>query len=442
VRDRARRAGRLTRPVPQSSLAHVAAVSFVAARAAPTAGFWITLAGGVALARAGERLGARRGFGASIAAMLQSVAILGPARLGVPLTQAVSAPIIGRLGARGAGLGWQLAACSTVRLLHNALATAFFIWVVVGGLDAYGGSYDALLESIGFLPDGPGAALGLTATGIVAWTAFASTVQVLIYRRGLRGWRSSERAPADPVGREALPADGDGRDASPADPSDRRAGATDPAAEAADGSGFDPRAVALAAAIAFTLLLVSTAAPVLAAVGLWLGLAWVVAGRLDRRVVPAGAVLAAILALSGFGFTLVGGLGLDLALRRGARAGLLVLVATWLRAAAGSAGLREVSRRGLARLRAIPSLPEASRALDELGSAPRLLAAGRSLFAALGPASKRPLPIVDAVLGWVRAESVRFRAAPPGAPPTVAARLRDGALVALAVAPLAALVPG
>lgn len=400
-------------------------MSFVAARAAPTAGFWITLAGGVALARASELLGARRGFGASLAAVLQSVAMLGPARLGVPLTQAISAPIIGRLDARGSAFAWQLAACATVRLLHNALATAFFIWVIVGGLDAYAGSYDALLESIGFLPDGPGAALGLTAAGIVAWTAFASTVQVLIYRRGLRGWHASDGVRMEGT----LPREGP----MPAEPSLA-------SLEAPDARRFDPRAVTLAAAVAFTLLLLSTSATMLAAVGVWLALAWAVAGRLDRQVVPAGIALAAILAASGFAFTLVGGLGLDLALRRGARAGLLVLVATWLRAAAGSAGLREVSRRALARLRAIPSLPEAARVLDELGSAPRLLAAGRSLFEALGLVRKRPLPVVDAVLGWVRSESARFRVAPSGAPPRIAVRPRDGVLVALAVAPLGVLV--
>ena len=73
---------------PRAGPAHVGVVSFLAARAAPTGGFWIALAGGVALARVAERRGARLGFGASAAAMLETVAIIGPARLGVPLTQA------------------------------------------------------------------------------------------------------------------------------------------------------------------------------------------------------------------------------------------------------------------------------------------------------------------------------------------------------------------
>src|SRR3954462_12866631 len=94
--------------------AHVAVVSFLAARAAPTGGFWIALAGGVALARVAERRGARFGFGASGAAPLETVAIIGPARFGVPLTQALTAPILGRLHARGVGFWPQLAACGLI----------------------------------------------------------------------------------------------------------------------------------------------------------------------------------------------------------------------------------------------------------------------------------------------------------------------------------------
>ena len=104
--------------------AHVAVVSFLAARAAPTGGFWIALAGGVALARVAARLGARLGFGAGAAAMLETVAIIGPARFGVPLTQAISAPILGRLHAREVGLWPQLLACATVRLTVNPCCRA------------------------------------------------------------------------------------------------------------------------------------------------------------------------------------------------------------------------------------------------------------------------------------------------------------------------------
>ena len=70
-------------------LGHVATASFLASRVAPTGGFAVALAGGVAIARAAQRGGFRAGAGTSAAAMLQTVAIMGPARIGIPLTQAV-----------------------------------------------------------------------------------------------------------------------------------------------------------------------------------------------------------------------------------------------------------------------------------------------------------------------------------------------------------------
>ena len=400
-----------------SGPAHVATVSFLAARAAPTGGFWIALAGGVALARAAQRRGARQGFGASLAAMLETVAIMGPARLGVPLTQAATAPLLGRLEARSVAPVLQILACAALRILHNTATVAFFIWVITGGLDAYAGTYDALGRRAG-VDIGTADALALTGAGLLGWAAFASTVQVLVYRRGLRRWPAEETAGAQEE-------HGDGARTPPAAGRARR---------------FDPRAVALAAAVAFALLLVSTAWAVLVASAAWLALAWTVA-RPDREAVPTGLVLTAALALGAFGFTLGGGLGLDLALRRGLRAALLVLVATWLRAAAGADGLREVSRRALHRLRRVPCVPEAARVLEEIGSEGRLRAAGRSLVGALASVRKRPLPVLDAVLGWVARESRRFRPDTDAeAPPRAKLRIRaaDAALVALATAPGAA----
>src|SRR4051812_50059187 len=81
------------------------------------------------------------------------------------------------------------------------------------------------------------------------------------------------------------------------------------------------------------------------------------------------------------------------ALQRGTRAGLLVLVAPWLRAAAGRAGLRETFRRVLWRMRWVPPAREASQILDGLDSGGRLIASGRTLVDALGPVEKRPLPV-------------------------------------------------
>ena len=393
--------------------AHVAVVSFLAARAAPTGGFWIALAGGVALARVAERQGARLGFGASAAAMLETVAIIGPARLGVPLTQAVSAPILGRLHARGVGFWPQLFACATVRLLHNAATTAFFIWVITGGLDAYAGTYDALGRRVG-LEVGSADALALTLAGLLAWAAFASTVQVLVYRRGLRTWAAD--VPAVQV-------------------AEKRCGKRN---DLLPPGRFDPRAVGAAALVAFVLLLSSTAWALLAAVLAWLALAWVLS-RPERDPVPAGLVFAAVLAGGAFAFALGGGLGLDTALRRAGRAALLVLVATWLRAAARAIGLREVSRRVLGRLRRLPSAPEAAAVLDAIASEGRLAAAGRALAARLSEAPKRPAALLDAVLAWVIREAAAYKPA-PAAVLRLRARAQDWALVASAAAPCVTLV--
>src|SRR5690349_25170008 len=106
-------------------LAHVATVSFVASRASPAFGFWIALAGGVALARAGQRDGARVGYGASAAATLQTIALIGPARFSVPLTQALSAPLIGALERRATPVPLQMLAAAAIRLTHVTLTFAF-----------------------------------------------------------------------------------------------------------------------------------------------------------------------------------------------------------------------------------------------------------------------------------------------------------------------------
>ena len=83
-------------------LTHVATVSFLASRAAPSLQFFFALGGGIALARAAHGRGARTGYGTALASMLQTVAVMGPARINAPLTQAITAPMMGRLQARGA----------------------------------------------------------------------------------------------------------------------------------------------------------------------------------------------------------------------------------------------------------------------------------------------------------------------------------------------------
>jgi hypothetical protein len=399
-------------PAERAGLAHVATASFLASRVVPTGGFAVALAGGVALARAAQTAGARTGYGASLAAMLQTIAVMGPARIGIPLTQALSAPLLGRLHARRAGVAVQFAVCAGIRLADQLVATAFYIWIILGGLDVYAGTYDALF---GRLPGPAGATAALLATlaGLLAWTVFGSAVQVAVYRRGLLGWPAAS-PPAGVAGAHAEQY-----------PSRR--------------PRFDPRAVTISAVVAFAVLLASTAWAVLAAVAVWLVVASVTA-RGDREPVRAGLALAAVLALGALAFGLVSGAGLDLTLQRTARAALLVLVATWLRAAAGEEGLREVARRGLRRARWLPAAAEAAAILDRLGARGGLAASGRALVETVRHVPRRPSPLAAAVLLWIASEAARFAPAPEGAAAAVLrARPRDRVLVALAVAAAATL---
>jgi len=400
-------------PEHPSGPAHVATVSFLASRASPSAGFWIALAGGVALARTAQRRGARWGYGAALAAMLETVALMGPARFAVPLTQALTAPLLGVLEAREVSLLVQVATCALIRLVQNAAFVAFFGLVLAGGLDAYTNSYDSIAGRLS-LPQGTEAALIATGASLLTWAILGSTVQVLVYRRGLRRWpaRLSVRA---------------GEAADEPSPASRRR--------------FDPRAVVVAAAIAFVLLLSSTDWILLGTMAGWLGLAWVSA-RGDRDVIPPGFVIALALAIGVFVFAAIGGSGLELALRRGTRALLLVLVATWLRAAAGSEGLREVFRRALGRLRRVPSVPEATVLLDQLGSVRQLVRSARSVVGAIRFVPKRPIPFLDAILDWVVAESARFAPTARASAATLSLRAVDTALVLFAAAPVVVLLAG
>ncbi|MGH2978440.1 MAG: hypothetical protein ACRDLQ_02225, partial [Solirubrobacterales bacterium] len=266
-------------------LAHVATVSFLASRATPPIGFFVALAGGVALARVGERRGARWGFGASLAAMLQTVAIIGPVRFGVPLTQALTAPLLGVLEARGVGARMQTLVCAAIRLVQNAITSAFVI-VVLTGVETYLDSYDTIAGIIPLVPEGRAAAWIVTVGSLLAWAVFASAVQVWVYRRGLHAWPR----PGEEHGVHVeIPA---------VEPGPERAGR------------FDPRAVALAAAIVFGLLVASISWAMLAAVGAWL-LAAAVTSRGDRSVVPIGAGLSLVLGTVIFTIAMLGGQGIE-----------------------------------------------------------------------------------------------------------------------------------
>ena len=347
-----------------TGLAHVATVSFLAARAAPSTQFWIALAGGIALARAAALRGVRAGYGASAAAMLQTVAVMGPARVNGPLTQALTAPLLGALHRARHG-----PAAADRRLLRDPA--------------------DALRR-----PD-RGRDLDRARRG----------------RRLRRQLRHAHRLARDPAGGRARRADRDrGAQRRPRGLLHRHAGARVPlgaelVAGAADARStrprpgrrrtaarkrFDPRAITLAAAIAFALLLSGTWWALLASVAAWLALAWAVS-RCDPEALSLGLALTALLVRRARRRRrLIAGLGLDEALQRGTRAGLLVLVATWLRAAAGPAGLRETFRRALWRIRAVPPAREASAILDGLDSGGRLIASGRTLVDELGTVEMAP----------------------------------------------------
>ena len=390
-----------------TGLAHVATVSFLAARAAPSAQFWIALAGGIGLARAAALHGLRVGYGASAAAMLQTTAVMGPARVNGPLTQALTAPLLGMLHRRGVGVAGQVVACFAIRLAHYVVITAALVWIVLGGLDAYAGSYDNLTGWLGLLPEGERGALIMTAILNVSLAAFYSVTQVLVYRWALGSWPATPPAIAAPA---------------------------EAAAQDRGSARFDPRAITLAAAVAFALLLSGTWWVLLASVAAWLALAWAVS-RPDHEALRLGLALTALLFFGAIVATLVAGLGVDEALRRGTRAGLLVLVATWLRAAAGPAGLRETFRRMLWRIRAVPPAREASQILDGLDSGARLIASGRTLIDALGEIELTPRLVAAVVRDWVAAEAAGFRASAAAARAQLKVKAQDGLLVVLAFVP-------
>ena len=374
-------------PPAPTGPAHVAVVSFLAARAAPTGGFWIALAGGVALARVAERRGARLGFGASIAAMLETVAIIGPARVGIPLTQAVSAPMLGRLEARGVAAWLQVLACAAVRLLHNTVTTAFFIWVIAGGLDAYAGTYDALGRRLG-LEVGTADALALTA-GRAA--------------RPGRPSRASCRCSSTAAGCAAGTSSRSGGAAAGECDVDRVIGGN-VAHRPVEPGRWNPWLVTVTAVVAFA------AAPGQHRLGScsqrWrpgLGAGLARCAPTDREPVATGLVFAAILAGGALVFGLGGGLG--------ARGGAAARVAArrcscwWPPGCGPPPGRRACARCStavLARLRRVPAMPEATRVLDRIDSERRLAAAARSVVDDVsGVAAAARCRSSTPLLGWV-----------------------------------------
>lgn len=358
-----------------AALANVGALVFLAARAVP-GGFWLALAGGVPLARAGQRHGTRAGYATAGASLVETVAVMGPARLGIPLPHAASAPLLGALEARGAAYILLAATGALIRYGYYLATTALYIWVFVG-IDAYVGAFQAVRGLFPVLPAGKAAALWAAVVGLAVWSGVAGLIQAWIVRRGLRRWPEDVGCAAE---------------------------AKKPAP--AQRMRIDPRAVAAAAAIVIAVALATTDTVVLVLVATWLVAAWVMSGAAVRSV-AGGLLLAAPLALSTLAFGVFGGIGAELALRRAARVALLVLIAIWLRAAAGAGGLREVSLRLVRHLRRVRTLALTGLVLATSAGAADYGAATRRLARSLRTTRKRPGPILDALLGWLAEEGQR-----------------------------------
>jgi hypothetical protein len=377
----------VTSPPSLLGLAHVASCSFLASRLAPSGQFWAALGGGIALAQAAAHHGLRAGYGASAAAIVQTVALIGPARVNGPLTQALNAPAMGRLQARGAPRAVRLGAGLLIRLAHYAVLNVAFVAIVVGGLDEFVATYDRIAGWLPLLPEGQAAALWLTVVGSIALALFYTSVQLLIYERALPRLDAIEVAP--PV----LAEEGD----------------APPRARAA----LPFVSIGLTAG-AWVVLFVSYAWPVLAAVTAALAVGTLVtrADRAGREVWGIGLGLAAVLAIGAVGPAIIGAVDAEPAAQRAVRAMLLVLTATWARAVAGAPGLREAARRSLRAARMVPAAAEAASITEQLESDRRLVPAARDFVDRISDVPHRPLPIADALTDWVAGESAGYRPPP------------------------------
>jgi hypothetical protein len=253
----------------------------------------------------------------------------------------------------------------------------------------------------------------LTAILNLAAAGFYSVIQVWVYRRALSDW-SARSAPA---------------------PASRQAESPGPSPLA----GADPRAALAAAALVSIALLASHSWALLGAVTVWLVLASLLPRQWDRDVLRVGLSLAALLLVGTLVVSLIGGLGAGEAASRGVRGALLVLVATWMRLAAGSDGLSEAFRRALERLRRIPGSHRAGEILHELDSGRPLAGSAKALRERLRGVRRDPTDIADAVLDWAVDEARSF----PERGPAPAAKLRfaarDAALAVSLLLPVTAL---
>ena len=312
--------------------------------------------------------------------------------------------------ARGRRPFTQFLAALVIRLVHYTILTAFAVLILLGP-KAYAGTYQTLFGWIPGLPGGLAGALILTAIGNVFFAIVFSALQVAFYRHALFGWtaRVPERSGSH---REVL------------------------APEQMESGGTDPRVALVAATLVTIVLLVSHSWIVLGAVAAWLAVASTMARYRDRDVIRVGLLLALIVAVGTLAASLIGGLGIDDAASRAVRGALLVMVPTWLRLAAGSAGLREAFRRMLMHLGRIPGANEAAEILRELDSGALLEGSAKALRERLRGVSAEPMKIVNAVLVWAadKAESLPIHE-PQHAVSQLHLRARDATLVFSGPAP-------
>jgi hypothetical protein len=267
-----------------AGLANVAAMTFLAARVVP-GGFVVALAGGVPLARASARHGARAGYATAGASLVETMAVMGPARIGIPIPHAASAPALGALERRRAALLWLALTGAAIRFGYYVLTGLFYVLVLVG-LDAY-------VNTFSFLPAGNAATLLITAAFLAVWSLAAGLIQAWVIRQGLRRWQDTQAELGEP-----------------------------PPAAADRGGRADPRTVVATGLVAIAITLATTEPQILALVAVWLAAAWLIA-RAGTRSLLGGLALAVPLAISTLAFGLIGGLGAELAVRRTARVGLL-----------------------------------------------------------------------------------------------------------------------
>ena len=330
--------------------------------------------------------------------MLETVAIIGPARFGVPLTQAITAPMLGRArGAADAAPAPVPGLPATPPDPQHRRPPRSSSGSSPAGSTPTSGTYDALG---GTRRDRGGGDRGARLHRGRAWWCGACSpraVQVMVYRRGLRSWDAIRAGRAcQGIGRWRV----------------RRP--RTPVHTPAASTRAPPRSPP---AVAFGLLLSGTSWPLLGAVAAWLALA---AAGVARRPVG-GAHGARLLRRPGRGRVPVRAGGRPGPRHRGPRAAPGRACSCWWPPGCGrrpgSGGLREVGRRALGKLRRLPAMPEASAGArgHRLGGPPRRPRPARSRRrCATRPT--RAWPLVDAVLGWVvREASAEVRSRRPRA---------------------------